>query len=99
MGIWGGLWSVPELSGEPDKKAIRAFYRKHYQGVLPEYRLLASFRHTFSHYHLDIFPIVIEVKQAQAKVMEGAQQIWYNPRQPDPVGLPKPIQSIVRLFV
>ena len=100
VGIWGGLWSLPELRGAPDKKVMRAFCRKHYHYALTDFRALPSFRHTFSHYHLDIQPVLIELKKplSASKIMDDVQQIWYNLEQPEPLGLPKPIQSLMRLL-
>lgn len=98
FGIWGGLWSLPEIAGVPDKKAIRAFCRQRHQHSLTDYEALTPFRHTFSHYHLDIFPVLIEINATASKVMEADQFIWYNPKKPDLVGLPKPVQVIMNLL-
>lgn len=98
-GIWGGLWSLPEIPGEPVKTAISRFCRQNFQIKVTDHQCLASFRHTFSHYHLDIFPVLIEIKRLPAIIMEEAQQIWYNPHKPKSVGLPKPIQSIMRTLL
>ncbi len=94
-GIWGGLWSLPEISGAPDKKQIRQLCSTEFQLVVKSYETLTPFRHTFSHYHLDIHPVVIPATMP-AKIMECTEQIWYNPSQPEPIGLPKPVQSILR---
>ena len=95
LGIWGGLWSLPEFAGKPSKREIQSFCQQHFQISIKDYLPLKSFRHTFSHYHLDIFPILIEIKKFPAKVMATTQQIWYNPSHPQPIGLPKPIQVIL----
>lgn len=94
-GIWGGLWSLPEISGAPDKKQIRSVCSTQFQLEVKKFDTLEPFRHTFSHYHLDIHPIVIPAI-IPAKIMECTEQIWYNPSQPEPIGLPKPVQSILR---
>ena len=96
IGIWGGLWSLPEMEGQPEKKAIRHFCRQHFRLTITNIQPLKSFKHTFSHYHLDIFPVIIEIKSLPSNSMEDTQQIWYNPHQPESVGLPKPVQSILK---
>jgi A/G-specific adenine glycosylase len=96
VGIWGGLWSLPEMVGEPCLKTIQQYCRQQWKMNIKDFEALPSFRHTFSHYHLDIFPIVIELKKAPAKIMEAEQQIWYNPGKPESVGLPKPVQQLMR---
>lgn len=99
MGIWGSLWSLPEISGQPEKKLIGTFCRQNFRISVTDYQPLEPFRHTFSHYHLDIFPVVITLKKEPARIMEAEQQIWYNPMEPKPVGLPKPVVSILRGLV
>lgn len=98
-GIWGGLWCLPELSGQPDKKSIHAFCRQRLNITASTHQTLAPFRHTFSHYHLNIHPVLIELAKAPLRVMEDDQEIWYNPSQPKAVGLPRPIQHIIRDLV
>ncbi len=95
-GIWGGLWSLPELEGEPEKSRVQLFCHDQLHLRIHQYQLLETFRHTFTHYHLDIFPVLILVKKKPSRLMEESQQIWYNPHHPETIGLPKPIQSIVR---
>ncbi len=98
-GIWGGLWSFPEMTGAPEINKVSQFCQHHFQVTVSDYRSLDAFRHTFSHYHLDIHPIIISVKKVEKRGLEAMQQIWYNPLQPDSVGLPKPVQSIMRKLV
>ena len=94
-GIWGGLWSLPEISGEPDKKQIRTLCSNEFHLDVKKFTTLPPFRHTFSHYHLNIHPVIIPAVMP-AKVMECTEQIWYNLNQPEPIGLPKPVQNILR---
>lgn len=97
-GIWGGLFSLPEISGKPDRKQIRAFCRKNYAILakdIKHFTELAPFRHTFTHYHLDIFPVLIDSKKVNITMAE-LSQIWYNPHQPKAIGLPKPVQSLIK---
>lgn len=96
MGIWGGLWCLPELTGLPDEKSIQAFCRRHLSTGQIKLTKLPAFKHTFSHYHLMIHPILIELARTPLRVMEDDQAIWYNLAQPTAVGLPRPIQTILR---
>ena len=96
IGIWGGLWSFPEIEGEPEKKSIHSFCLKRFKMSVSDYQTLDPFRHTFTHFHLHIHPVVISVKRKAQRVMEDEMQIWYNPSRPEAVGLPKPIQLIMR---
>lgn len=96
MGIWGGLWSLPEIAGEPDKETILNYCKQKLKIKINEYALLAAFKHTFSHYHLNIHPVVIKTTRLPTRIMEDGQEIWYNTLHPESLGLPKPIQLIMR---
>ena len=71
QGIWGGLWNPPERSAET---SVEAFLNS--QGVqdsdVTQVQYKEGFRHTFSHFHLDIEPIYIELKKAA--VDDGARK-------------------------
>lgn len=95
-GIWGGLWSFPEISGMPEKKAIYLYCYQQLQLSINDLQIMQPFRHTFTHYHLDIHPVIIPLKNKPLKIMEASQQIWYNPNNPNHVGLPKPVQIIIK---
>lgn len=99
-GIWGGLWSLPELTGEAGAPSIRAWIKKHLGVKAGKQTARPAFRHTFSHYHLDIHPVVIELDKADGipagHAIEGCPMMWYSRRKPEVVGLPKPIQTLLR---
>jgi A/G-specific adenine glycosylase len=94
-GIWGGLWSFPEIKGHADSELIRETCQQSFKISITTQQPLPSFRHTFSHYHLDISPVLIPLKRFPSKVMEANKQIWYKITNPEPVGLPKPVQLIM----
>lgn len=95
-GIWGGLYSLPELSGIADDDSISRYCQKAFNLTVKALQPLENFKHTFSHYHLQIHPILLKVKRSVARIMEDGQQIWYNLEQPDNIGLPKPVQTILQ---
>ena len=96
-GIWGGLFSLPEIEGSPTKRTISVFCKKHFKTTFHSYQTLPSFRHTFTHYHLDIFPVMFEVKKnIKHLIVYHADQIWYHSQNPTAVGLPKPVQTLLR---
>jgi A/G-specific adenine glycosylase len=83
-GIWGGLWCFPEFESI---ELCEESLQKH---GITEYKqtLLPMFRHTFSHYHFDISPILIEVDRFEPKqIMEQTGLLWYNLAAPAKVGL------------
>lgn len=89
-GIWGGLWSFPELIDEtPSEWCQRHNYK------IAKQQAWATFRHTFSHYHLDITPIIIDIPSRPYKVMEQNRFVWYNVSQPDARGLSAPVTKLL----
>lgn len=54
-GLWGGLFCFPQFD---KKSALLGYLAK--EGIT-HYQEWASFRHTFSHFHLDIHPIYAEI--------------------------------------
>jgi len=97
VGIWGGLWSLPEMPAKPDAKTLREFCANQFNFSIAQYEYLSPFRHTFSHYHLDIFPIKLLVdKLPTTKIMDADSQIWYKLAQPAAIGLPKPVQTLLK---
>ncbi|HDX8597076.1 TPA: A/G-specific adenine glycosylase [Aeromonas dhakensis] len=84
QGIWGGLYCFPQV--ESDAEVAGLLQRLGLTGSEP--RELTGFRHTFSHFHLDIRPMLIETDAPPAPLlMEADNRLWYNLRHPAEVGL------------
>ncbi len=95
VGVWASLWSLPEITGTPSSAEIRKICKQRFQFTTEQLTLGDSFRHTFSHFHLDITPALLTVKTTSRKVMEDAQQIWYNLEHSQAVGLPAPVKLLL----
>ncbi len=91
-GIWGGLWSLPELDLDADTET----HCREQQLTVTNQQALAELRHTFSHYHLDIHPMLIDVIAAPNKVEEANKRTWYNPLQPATLGLAAPVKRLLQ---
>lgn len=87
-GIWGGLWSFPEVGDLRDCEATLGFTVETFTAHEP-------LRHTFSHYHLDITPVEITERSLASSVMEGAETLWYNVAQPPNIGLAAPVKRLL----
>ena len=95
-GIWGGLLSLPEIPTDDDT----AQWCKTHLGInIGEIIRWPVMRHTFSHFHLDISPVIARVESPIDCVMEGDDWVWYNN---DPTntltvkgGLPAPVARLV----
>lgn len=88
-GIWGGLWSFPEIQ---DLRDLPSGWQINIDRVKP----LEPMRHTFSHYHLDITPILVEESDVDfTALMEERASLWYNSAQPTAIGLAAPVKRLL----
>ena len=53
------------------------------------------YRHTFSHYHLDITPLELRLGNSPGTVMEADIQLWYNSERPEQLGLAAPVVRLL----
>ncbi len=92
-GIWGGLWSLPECPPDAD---VAAFCRREF-GLEPEMvDTWAPFRHTFSHYHLQITPVHARVAPLSAAAMEPSEALWYNSGTSLGKGVAAPVRRLLQ---
>lgn len=90
-GIWGGLWSLPELVTDTSVEDFLS-ERLNRSGRAQHWSVL---RHTFSHFHLDISPIHIRLDGEPRRIMEAPPQLWYNGHAPQKVGLAAPVKKLL----
>lgn len=95
-GIWGGLWSLPEM---PLEQAVVDWCEDHLQLSIEGFQEQPVMRHSFSHYHLDITPCTARVKNPTQSVMEAERRVWYKASQNDPqpkaLGLAAPVSTLL----
>ncbi|MBU2863549.1 A/G-specific adenine glycosylase [Reinekea forsetii] len=94
-GIWGGLYSFPEFSELSELEA-------HLEPLSYDTPLhWNSFKHTFSHYHLDIWPVQVKLSQPPNLVSEE-NALWFQPSQPadeQAIGMPAPAVTLLKKLV
>ncbi|MCQ4271204.1 A/G-specific adenine glycosylase [Pseudomonas kuykendallii] len=90
-GLWGGLWSLPELD---DLRALEDLAARHFL-QLGERRELPGLTHTFSHFRLAIEPWLVEVSSMPHAVAE-ADWLWYNLATPPRLGLAAPVKKLLK---
>jgi A/G-specific adenine glycosylase len=73
-GIWGGLWSLPEVNGA----GIEDWCRERLGGEPGEVEPWDVLRHSFSHYDLDIRPIVVRIAAPLSKVADCDDARWHR---------------------
>lgn len=106
-GLWGSLWCLPES----EENAVNQFIAQRLnheeleltkdQPLTHSGEHLGAFRHTFSHFHLDIVPIrvMLDTKPALHRhntIMEASNGLWYNLTQPQKIGLAAPVKKLLQ---
>lgn len=92
MGIWGGLWSLPEC---PSGREIADWCRERLGVQVTVEQPWPVLRHTFSHFHLDITPIPAMVAESNGVVMEGERFVWYNRSDLKGLGIAAPVRVLL----
>ncbi len=93
IGIWGGLWCFPEFKTE--QEVTKWLNKQNSKAKRIEKR--ASFRHTFSHFHLSIQPLIMQLESPLKEgVMEDDSSLWYNLNTEFEGGLASPVQKLLQ---
>ncbi|MFA0057938.1 A/G-specific adenine glycosylase [Vibrio echinoideorum] len=92
-GIWGGLFCFPqhenaEIEHQLDLRSIK-------DSETHSLKTMIAFRHTFSHYHLDITPVLVKLDKQPDLIMEGTKGLWYNLSKPEEIGLAAPVKQLI----
>jgi A/G-specific adenine glycosylase len=85
QGIWGGLWCFPEIGEEDHALTEQA----------DKTEALPVFRHTFSHFHLDIEPIVFTMSRSTAEIREDSGA-WVSIEDAMLKGLAAPVVNLLK---
>ena len=90
-GIWGGLWSLPELADD----AVGDWCRENLNCVGDRTESWGTLRHSFSHYDLDIQPVVVRIESSSRKVADGGDATWHRLDDSPPGGIAAPVQKLI----
>jgi A/G-specific adenine glycosylase len=90
-GIWGGLWSLPELDGKTLEDWCRSRFETH-NGNIESWQTL---RHSFSHYDLDIDPVVVRIDAVSRKVADNDDATWHRLDAAPPGGIAAPVRKLI----
>jgi len=90
VGVWSGLWSLPEAAdADSAPGAAAALARVHAADPLP------AFVHVFSHYKLDVSPILFDHATPLKRAPDGAERRWCAPGDLAALGLPAPVRTLL----
>lgn len=92
-GIWGGLFSLPELAQGED--AAQLLQRRFGLSDAPAASALAPVRHSFTHFSLTIQPWLVELEKLPHALNE-ANHVWVALSTLESIGLPAPIRRLLK---
>ncbi len=92
-GVWGGLWSLPEVQVRSADSVDAALLSRfgvngHSRSELP------AFEHAFTHFRLRVRPVLLEVDARGAA--EPAGLVWLSLAEIDDAALPRPVKSLLQ---
>jgi A/G-specific adenine glycosylase len=94
-GVWGGLWSLPEIAhGRP----LDAWCREHMGLGVCDIEEWSCVQHTFSHFHLEITPVLARAEHVADGVREPHNRIWCKPEGRGVWGLAAPVERLLQRY-
>ena len=113
-GIWGGLWGFLETGFDKEFEKTTDEALLMLQDSLltvnlqdAKVREIDTFKYTFSHFHLLILPVLIELKKPPLQTVnesnsgsdDGAiNQLWFDSYNPSKIGLSAPTMKILEML-
>ncbi len=92
-GIWGGLFSLPEL-GEGDDAL--EWTRSRCAARAASAEPLPRIEHAFTHFDLELDPVLVRLAEAPRAIMDSGNRLWYNAGSATAVGIAAPILALLR---
>jgi A/G-specific adenine glycosylase len=90
-GIWGGLWSFPEVA---DMKMAEATARERFGIEAKVESVLPDVRHGFTHFGLTIQPAILQVRRIDPRA-QSPGAMWIGLEEALDAALPAPVRSIL----
>lgn len=91
-GIWGGLWSLPEVESFDE---ITDWCEKTLQVRQFNIEKREEIRHSFTHFDLDICPVVVQLENGARAVADTEDRIWYELDSPRQIGIAAPVTELI----
>lgn len=94
QGIWGGLWSFPEIDKAED---IDILCRQRFHINITQHQPLPHLQHVFSHFKLAIHPHLLQCRAEGIADKDNGN--WYKIEDSLTLGLPAPVKSFLQSFL
>jgi A/G-specific adenine glycosylase len=90
QGVWSGLWSLPEATDPDAAGSVASTFAR-----IGDADPLPAFTHVFSHYKLDVSPILFDHAAPLAAVADRADRRWCGRDEIAALGLPAPVRTLL----
>jgi A/G-specific adenine glycosylase len=90
-GLWGGLLVFPEYAGESPEQ----YCRSQFSCELTGHETMTPLSHGFTHFRLEISPLLCEVK-ARAPQVESSGRQWLKVPEAVEAAVPVPVRTLLR---
>lgn len=94
-GIWGGLWSFPECPLDDD---LEKLCHSAFQCKITSTETWESFTHKFSHFSLEIHPVLVNINHISSIAMDSDDKLWYKLGNSLPGGIAKPVMLLLKKY-
>ena len=90
QGVWAGLWSLPEATDTDD-----AWRQAEKHAQVDDAQSLTPFTHVFSHYRLNVEPLLFDRATARAGIADNPHFRWCSVDELGGLGLPAPVRTLL----
>jgi A/G-specific adenine glycosylase len=90
-GVWGGLWCLPEMPAGADP---REYCRRRFGAKRVHATRLPLLRHGFTHFTLDVTPVVCRLEVAASFLAEPGQ-VWLVLEEAAQAAIPAPVRKLL----
>ncbi|RDS83083.1 A/G-specific adenine glycosylase [Dyella monticola] len=90
QGVWSGLWSLPEADDTDS-----AWRQAQHHARIDDALTLTPFVHVFSHYRLQIQPLLFDAAAPALAIADNAHLRWCAIGDLHALGLPAPVRSLL----
>lgn len=91
QGVWAGLWSLPEAESTDE-----AWRKAQVLARIDDAEPLAPFMHVFSHYRLQVEPLLFDGATAHGAVADNPSLRWCDAGEIAALGLPAPVRTLLQ---
>jgi A/G-specific adenine glycosylase len=91
-GIWGGLYSFPELAAD---QPAAEWCRQRLGAEIETHRALPPVAHAFTHFDLRLDPVAVDLARGSG-FSRDSSWLWHDAATAVPGGVPAPIAKILR---